>query len=221
MICGFLNNSVVSAEEYLIAYGLRTGSHVDVNCGLLNMSIKFDDKEIYAFILDVANGSLSIQLVLPLKDKFDDMTNVYKNSYIRNLINSKDFLNRFDQEFVNHIKPTIVHTEDYTTTDKLWLLSHEEISKQADFLRTNDNCQPFDLFEHTDLRSYSQALLKLNKQQCYGWRLRSATPYTTYKSLSRFVGFVTDGGDVYNTHAFHTDYGALLPACTICCQSCV
>ena len=215
MLRGFLNNTIVSAEEYLIAYGLRTGNHVDVNHNLLKTPIKFDNQEVDAFILDVIDDKLIVQLVLPLIEKFDDKSNAYKTSYIRNLINSKDFLNRFDQEFVNHIKPTIVHTEDYTTTDKLWLLSHEEISKQADFLRRNNNCQSFDLFEHIDLQNYSEMLLKLNKQQCFGWRLRSGDSHTSY-NYSSFVGYVDSVGCMNSYSASYVSTGALLPACTIC-----
>ena len=219
MIYGVVNNKVTNAEEYLIDFELRKGQPINVNRKLIDISIKFDNQEVDTFILDVIDDRLIVQLVLPLKDIFDDEIKIYKNSYIRKLLNSDDFLSRFNQEFVKCIKPTILHTEDYTTVDKLWLLSHEEVGQDAGFLSRNNNCRPFDLFEHIDMRSYSQALLKLNKQQCYGWRLRSVTPHTTYKSLSRFVGFVDSDGDVDSNIAYGTDSGALLPACTICWQS--
>lgn len=216
MICGFLNNKTISAEEYLIAYGLRTGNHADVNYDLLNMSIKFDGNEVDAFIIDIADDKLILQLVLPRAEWFDNKSNVYKTSYVRKLLNSDDFLSRFNQEFVECIKPTKVHTENYTTIDKLWLLSHEEINQHADFLEANHNCRLFDLFKHIDLQSYSQTLLKLNNQDCYAWRVRSACSYNAAMYNSKFVGYVNIGGNVNYGSAGSTYIGALCPACTIC-----
>lgn len=216
MICGFLNNKTISAEEYLIDYGLRTGNHADVNYDLFNMSIKFDGNEVDAFILDVIDDKLILQLVLPIKEKFDDKSNVYKTSYIRNLINSDKFLSRFNKEFIEHIKPTIVHTEDYTTEDKLWLLSHEEVDQIAYILKTNNGCNSFDLFKNIDMKNYTRTVLDLNEQGCFAWRLRSAGSYVDCESYSRYVGIVTDYGDASDGYIDYTSIGAVFPACTIC-----
>ena len=216
MIHGFLNNKIVSAEEYLIDLELRKGRSVGISHNLIDMFIRFDNREIDAFILDNTNDRLIIQLVLPLADKFDDRTNVYKNSHIRKLLNSTKFLSRFNKEFIKHIKPKIVHTENYTTKDKLWLLSHEEVCRDVDFLRRNNNCRPFDLCEQINLRIYSQALLKLNNQEWNGWWLRSACSSASNNSGSSLVGFVNSGGYVDYDYATDTDYAALLPACIIC-----
>lgn len=216
MICGFLNNKTISAEEYLIDYGLRTGNHADVNYDLFNMSIKFDGNEVDAFILDVIDDKLILQLVLPIKEKFDNKSNVYKTSYIRNLINSDKFLFRFNKEFIEHIKPTIVHTEDYTTEDKLWLLSHEEVDQLGSFLKTNNGCNSFYLFKHVDMKNYTQTLLDLNKQRCSAWWLRSANSYTDYEYISSYVGYIYYSGYVSDNYACDAYIGALLPACTIC-----
>ena len=216
MICGFRNNKTISAEEYLIGYGLRTGNHADVNYDLLNMSIKFDGNEVDAFILDAIDNKLILQLVLPIKEKFDDTSNVYKTSYIRNLINSDKFLSRFNKEFVKHIKPTIVHTEDYTTEDKLWLLSHEEVNQLVSFLKTNNGCNSFDLFKNVDIKNYTQTLLDLNEQCCFAWRLRSAAWTTDYDHTIIYVGSIIGYGTVSGDITSGTYYGALLPACTIC-----
>ena len=219
MIHGFLDNKIVSVEEYLIDLELRKGRSVGVNHDLLTASIRFDNKEVDAFILDVIDDKLIVQLVLPLIEKFDDKSNAYKTSYIRNLINSKVFLSRFNKEFIKHIKPTEVHTEDYTTVDKLWLLSHEELCyKDTSYFEANDNCQPFDLFEHTDLRSYSLMLLKHNNQNGYSWRLRSACSSASYNGIIRYVGCVDILGIDYNIIT-GISTGVICPACTICCQS--
>lgn len=224
MIYGLINDKIVSAEEYLIDLELRKAQHICINHSVLNVPIRFDNMEVNAFILDAIGNKLIIQLVLPLKEKFDDKLNAYKTSYIRKLLNSDSFLSRFNPEFVKHIKETTVNTEDDTTDDNLWLLSHEEINQSVDeeinqsvdFLKTNDNCQPFDLFEHVDRRRYSKMLLKLNKQKCYGWRLRSAFSDPAYHNCSRYVGYVSGDGSVDFSLAKYTDFGAVLPACTIC-----
>lgn len=58
---------------------------------------------------------------------FDENTNVWRDSEIRRYMNSDEFLSKFDPEFVKCLKTAQVHTEDYVTEDKMWLLSHEEI----------------------------------------------------------------------------------------------
>ena len=214
MIRGFKDNKTATAEEWLIDYSLRTGNAVNVNPDLLDMSIKFDGKEVDAFILDVCNNKLVIQLSLPMvtKTKFDDKSNRYETSYVRRLINSNEFLNRFNSEFVKRIQQTKVHTENYVTTDKLWLLSHEEINSNVGFLKPNDNCTTFEMFKTIDLEAYSQIVLK----DAYGWRLRSAYSNTYNEYYSIYVGIVDYYGYVDYYDADTTYYGALLPACTIC-----
>ena len=51
MICGFLNGEIVSAEEYLIDYSIRTGQSVYISTDLLNIPITFDGNDITAFIV--------------------------------------------------------------------------------------------------------------------------------------------------------------------------
>lgn len=213
MIYGFLNNKIVSAEEYLIDYSIRTGQSVYIPTDLLNIPIIFDGKDITAFILDITdNNELVLQLVLPLKYQFDDKLNVYSTSRIRKLLNSNKFLSRFNKEFVEHIKPTSIHTADYITVDKLWLLSHEEINfTNYTFLKRNNTCKSFDAFKSIELKSYSETLLNLNQQKCYGWRLRSAV-CVGYPSD---VGFVFGDGGVGATRADNIEYGTNLPACII------
>ena len=214
MIHGFLNSKIVSAEEYLIDYSIRTGQSIHIPTDLLNMPIVFDGNDINAFILDItSNNELVLQLVLPIREKFDDKSNVYKTSYIRNLLNSDKFLSRFNKEFVDHINPTIIHTENYTTEDKFWLLSHEEIDlANTIFLKRNKTCKSFDAFKHIELKSYSETLLKLNKQNCRGWRLRSASSNTSNKYRNRFVGIVYHG---YMSGCERDDVATLRPVCTI------
>ena len=215
MIYGFLNGKIVSVEEYLIDYSIRTGQSIHIPTDLLNMSITFDNKEVDAFVLEVIDDKLVIQLALPIREKFDDKSNVYKTSYIRQLLNSDKFLSRFNKEFVEHIKQTEIHTNDYITDDKLWLLSHEEINQQTYFLKTNNNSFSFDLFKNVDLKSYSKILLlNLNKQNCCGWRLRSAYSCAYIESYSRCVGYVDYNGSVGYDNAIYTDIG-ILPACII------
>ena len=200
---------MTTAEEWLIDYSLKTGHVVDINPDLISMSIRFDGTEVDAFILDVIDNKLVIQLALPIQTIFDATTNVYKNCYIRNLINSEEFLNRFNSEFVKHIQITEVHTEDYITNDKLWLLSHEEINRTPAFLIPNHECYAFEMFKTIDLAAYSRMLLKID---VYGWWLRSADGYRALINDNKIIGCVCADGSVYNNA--YTD--ALCPACAIC-----
>ena len=221
MIHGFKGKCVTTVEEWLIDYSLRTGNVVDVNPDLISMPIRFDGKEIDAFILDVIDNKLVIQLVLPMVELFDGESNRYATSYVRKLINSNEFLHRFNSEFVKRIQMTEVHTEDYVTNDKLWLLSHEEVnpikSSLVDF-RSNDRCTVFEMFKTIDLATYSQMLLRLNGKTSYGWWLRSSASSVLISS-SRYVGFVNDSGYMNGYSHYTIDLGSLLPACTICWSS--
>ena len=216
MIHGFKGKCMTTVEEWLIDYSLRTGNVIDVNPDLLDMPIKFDGKEVDAFILDIIDNKPIIQLVLPTVTKFDGKSNRYETSYVRELINSNKFLNRFNLEFVKHIKPTKVHTEDYVTNDKLWLLSHEEVNSTNLSLvnfRSNDKCTAFEIFKTINLAAYSQMLFELNMKKSYGWWLRSSA--SILASSSRYVGFISNGGYV-NGYSYNIiDIASLLPACTI------
>ena len=218
MIHGFKGNKTTTAEEWLIDYSLKTGNSIDINTDLLGMPIKFDGTEVDAFILDVHSNKLVIQLALPTVTTFDGKSNRYETSYVRKLINSNEFLSRFNPEFVKYIQPTKVKTEDYVTYDKLWLLSHEEINHSdyrcSNYLRPNHECHAFEMFKTIDLEAYSRVLLK--NKDVYGWRLRSAYSNTYNEIFSRCVGIVSCYGYVSSYNGYITDYGALLPACTIC-----
>lgn len=216
MLHGFLHNKITTPEEYLIGLEMRQGQPISIDHSILDMPIKFDNNEIDAFILDAVDGRLVIQLLLPLKMMFDADSNVYEVSFIRKLLNSDSFLSRFNEEFAGHIKKHDIHTEDYVTHDKLWLLSHEEMNQNANFLRSNSKCHSFELFKSTDIRSYSKMLLSLNDQNCFGWRLRSAYSATTYDNYDMGVGFVNNNGYIDFSTADNEYYGALCPACAIC-----
>ena len=218
MIHGFKGNKTTTAEEWLIDYSLKTGNSIDINTDLLDMPIKFDGKEVDAFILDVLDNKLVIQLVLPIVANFDVKSNRYKTSYARELINSNEFLSRFNSEFVKRIQLTEVHTEDYVTNDKLWLLSHEEINQCSDdLLKPNHECHAFEMFKTIDLKVYSRIMLGLigKKINAYGWRLRSACPISSYNT-NKHVGIVNYYGLIGYNYAHYAADGALLPACTIC-----
>ena len=219
MIHGFKGNKTTTAEEWLIDYSLRTGNVVGVNTDLFEMPIKFDGREVDAFILDVLGNKLVIQLSLLMVTKFDDNSNRYGTSYVRELITSKEFLNRFNPEFAKHVQQTKVRTEDYVTNDKFWLLSHEEvINREVNFLKPNHECHIFEMFKTIDLDAYSQMLLKYktHEYKTHGWRLRSAYSSVSGRLDSGIVGYVSSYGIVNVYLANNTEFGALMPACTIC-----
>ena len=216
MIYGFKGNKTTTAEEWLIDYSLKTSTAVNINPDLISMPIKFDDKEVDALILDVLDNRLVIQLVLPIATKFDDKSNRYETSYVRKLINSNKFLSRFNSEFVEHVQTTEVHTEDYVTNDKLWLLSHEEINQGSDWfaLKPNHECHAFEMFKSADLKEHCRMLFK-NDIDLYGLWLRSAYSSTSYDcNRGRYVSCVSDYGYISYDFAY-IDYNLAL-ACTIC-----
>lgn len=73
------------------------------------------------------DGRVALQSYYLLdKHAFDKNTNVWRDAEIRKYMN-EDMAAKFDPEFVKLVKPYQVHTDDYVTEDKFWLLSHEEI----------------------------------------------------------------------------------------------
>ena len=85
------------------------------------------------------------------KHMFDENTNVYKDSEIRRFLN-EDVVKKMDPEFVNMIKPKQVHTDNYVTEDKLWLLSHEEIGYHDSnhMFKENVGAEVFDYYKDSE-----------------------------------------------------------------------
>lgn len=96
--------------------------------------IKFNGKLIPWIIVGKKdNGDLIINSEDCLeKRRFDEKTNKWKDSEIRAYLNGKEFAKKFDPEFLKLVKTEDVHTEDYVTKDKFWLLSHEEVNCPED-----------------------------------------------------------------------------------------
>ena len=90
--------------------------------------IEYDNKLVPMQIIDKdSNNVCTLMSAYILENhKFDDNTNVYKNSDIRSYMNG-EFLNKFDKEFVDKLITSEVHTDNYTTSDKMWIPSHEEV----------------------------------------------------------------------------------------------
>lgn len=95
--------------------------------------VKYVDKMIPMQVIHkYEDGRVVLQSYYLLEQRaFDQNTNVYKDAEIRQYLNG-DFLNKFDPEFVQMLKTTDVHTDNYVTYDKMWLLSHEEIGYKDD-----------------------------------------------------------------------------------------
>ena len=77
-------------------------------------------------------------------DKPDDTTKeiTWKNSKIREFLNSNAFISKFEKTFVDCIQNTNVKTENYTTTDKFWLLSTNEVGYKPS---SRKHCYKLDL----------------------------------------------------------------------------
>lgn len=79
---------------------------------------------------------------------FDEKSNVWRDSSIRKYMND-DMAKKFNPEVLKLIKEHDVHTEDYVTKDKFWLLSHEEIGykDESNMFKKNVGAETFDYYK--------------------------------------------------------------------------
>lgn len=108
--------------------------------------VRYTDKLVPFQIVDMTENNdlvLCSQNILE-RHIFDKNTNKWKDSELRKYMNSKEFMDKFDPEFIADLKVGTVHTEDYTTQDKFWIPSHEEIGEgNSSFLKENKGTRPF------------------------------------------------------------------------------
>lgn len=84
------------------------------------------------------------------KRAFDQNTNVWRDSELRKYLNS-EFLDKLDPEFVKMLRPTEVHTDNYTTIDRVWIPSHEEIGYHDSngMFKKNIGAKAYDYYKST------------------------------------------------------------------------
>lgn len=80
---------------------------------------------------------------------FDEKSNVWRDSSIRRYMNN-DMSKKFDPEVLKLVKTSKVHTENYVTEDKFWLLSHEEIGykDKNNMFKKNIGAEVFDYYKN-------------------------------------------------------------------------
>jgi hypothetical protein len=168
-------------------------------------TIRYCENLCEALVLNESKEGKIVQILLSIFWSFDDKSNVWKKSDIRKWLNSYKFLKEFDESFLNLIKETEVHTEDYVTKDKFWLLSHEEVGYENKYgvFNPNKNTRKFDYFDGSD-----EKRCVLNDVIPCGWWLRSVSSGYSYR-----VGLVYNDGYVCNYNA--DIYYSVLPACLI------
>ena len=163
-----LNGEVVSYSRYRIMMDIfgneQAIRNLDKFKDLLKIDVEFDGKPIDALVVDMSGENPIVQLMIPRKCKFDSLTNKWKNSSIRKILNSDEFIWLFNEEFSKIVRPTVVHTENYTTTDTFWFLSHEEIGydDKNKWFNPNLNTRKFDAFDGTKqsrIRKVAQCIL--------------------------------------------------------------
>lgn len=203
------NGEVVSYSRYRIMMDIfgneQAIRNLDKFKDLLKIDVEFDGKPIDALVVDMSGDNPIVQLMIPRKCKFDSLTNKWKNSSIRKILNSDEFIWLFNEEFSKIVRPTVVHTENYTTTDTFWFLSHEEIgyADENKWFNPNLNTRKFDAFDGT-----KQCRIRKIAQFSNKWWSRSS-----YSCSDCYVACVYDGGSVYNTTT--DDYFLCLPVCSI------
>ena len=168
-------------------------------------TIRYGERLCDALVLEETNEGKIVQILLPIYCSFDTKTNSWKKSDIRKWLNSDKFLKEFDESFLNHVKETEVHTEDYETKDKFWLLSHEEVGYENKYrvFKPNKNTRKFDYFDGSDEKRH----ISFNGKKHYWWLRSSNSDYPF------FVGYVGIGG--YVGDSLYYDCSAVFPACLI------
>lgn len=171
---------------------------------LANLDISYKGSPIESHCLEIRPDGLVVQLMLGETVAFDKMSNCYQTSEIRRHLTSPKFLDSFNREFISHVKESEVHTEDYITRDRFYLLSHEEVGfiDGLFWLRSNRETKKLDGF--SDCVSRQRMIGSTNVY----WWLRSASPGDDVG-----VGCVCDDGHVNKYHI--TSDVRCLPACLI------
>lgn len=166
----------------------------------MSFTTTFDGKSIEALCLDISDEGKTVMLFPEIQEEFDiGGSNIWRDSSIRKKLNSNDFFRKFDKEFMNHTVVKEVHTCDYITYDRFWLLSHEEIGYNTNFFEENHLCKKLKYFdESVDSRCFDRML-----SSAWFWWLRSAFSGTSdgvvYVNGSGYVG----SSDVHDISAVH------------------
>ena len=155
----------------------------------MSFTTKFDGKLIEALCLDITDEGKTVMLFPEMQEEFDEGgSNNWKNSSIRRELNSDVFMCKLDEDFINHTIIKDVHTCDYITNDRFWLMSHEEIGLNTNSFKENHLCKKLKYFDgSTKSRRFDEIFCS----PCRWW-LRSA-----YSDNSIDVGCVLSGGTVF------------------------
>ena len=171
---------------------------------LANLDISYKGSPIESHCLEIRPDGLVVQLMLEETVAFDKMSNCYQTSEIRRHLSSLKFLDSFNREFISHVKESEVHTEDYITRDRFYLLSHEEVGVIDGIYRFKPNRE----IKRLDMFSDCVSRQRVVGDKYVYWWLRSASAGTDIG-----VGCVCDNGRVSNYHI--TSDIKCLPACLI------
>ena len=178
--------------------------------------IMFDDEVLDVLVLGEKDGCTCVQFECCETIPFDkNMENDWGDSSSRKYLNSEQFIKKVDPEFMKHVVEATVHTEDYTTKDKFWLLSHEEIGFVDDknWFMQNRGTKKLDYFDNTKVGQKNKKLIRYDfyvGSSVSSWWLRSASNYS-----SSYVGNVNYYGIVYYDIAYNYTSCVVAPAVLI------
>ena len=185
------DGEIFSISNYKMLLGIRGDSRrletLERFQDVLSMDITYKGKPVDALCVDLLGNNPIVQLILPEKKAFDKSSNEYRTSDIRNFLSSTEFRGCFEKKFLEHVIPTEVHTEDYTTEDMFYLLSHEEVEIEGPkYFGTNMHTRKLDGFNET---KYSR--VRFINKSAYNWWLRTAVwKYTVYAGCVGYHGYV-------------------------------
>ena len=175
----------------------------------MSFTVKFDGKLIEVLCLDISDEGKTVMLFPEMQEAFDKgEINNWKDSSIRRKLNSNVFMCKLDEEFINHTVVKEIHTCDYTTYDRFWLLSHEEVGgskNYSKYFKENRLCKKLKYFDESDKSRCFDRMLYPPRT----WWLRSAS-----SCYSDSVGCAYRDGFVNGYYVDNNDI-AVLPTCLL------
>lgn len=213
MIHFFYANQKRTATEVKMLYQLSGKDLPESFDELVNLKVTYKGSPIEVNCLEITPRGLIIQLLINDYFRFsyfriDESSNCYKTSNIRKFLKSEEFSNNFNSEFLSRVKISEVHTEDYITQDKFYLLSHEEVGMSHEEVVLLKRFKPNQGAKKLDGFSSDFSRIRVIDGKKIWWWLRSAS-----SNYDDSVGCVDNGGYVYGYCTYNSS--ACLPVCLI------
>lgn len=148
-------------------------------------------------ILGVDNGTTLHCMHAMFQEKFDENdSNVWKDSSIRKLLNSDEFLKRFPATIQKNVSFHDIWTDQKITSDRFWLLSWQDLGETEE--NNHDDYFTYDYPDkkarhNSDVFKTKEDLIKCFATYHDSWYLRSKRFYSF-----DCICFVASDGNIYS-----------------------